>query len=76
MAAFTLIFTPTTAVYGRSGYNKDGDDEEKDSGRSGYNKDGNDDDETQNKGRSGYNKDEWLAFFTAALGRANGALTS
>ncbi|WDK12255.1 hypothetical protein CGRA01v4_03535 [Colletotrichum graminicola] len=57
MAAFTLIFTPTTAVYGRSGYNKDGDDEEKDSGRSGYNKDGNDDDETQNKGRSGYNKD-------------------
>ncbi|KDN68206.1 hypothetical protein CSUB01_04877 [Colletotrichum sublineola] len=57
MAAFTLIFTPTTTVYGRSGYNKDGDDEEKDSGRSGYNKDGNDDDETQNKGRSGYNKD-------------------
>ncbi|KZL82097.1 hypothetical protein CI238_06777 [Colletotrichum incanum] len=57
MAGFTLIFTPTTAVYGRSGYNKDGDDEENDSGRSGYNKDGNDDDETQNKGRSGYNKD-------------------
>ncbi|OHE95396.1 hypothetical protein CORC01_09268 [Colletotrichum orchidophilum] len=58
MAAFTLIFTPTTAVYGRSGYNKDGDDEEKnDRGRSGYNKDGDDDDEGQNKGRSGYNKD-------------------
>ncbi|KAK0375234.1 hypothetical protein CLIM01_07409 [Colletotrichum limetticola] len=58
MAAFTLLFTPATAVYGRSGYNKDGDDEEKDSrGRSGYNKDGDDDDEDQNKGRSGYNKD-------------------
>ncbi|KAK1655420.1 hypothetical protein BDP81DRAFT_388353 [Colletotrichum phormii] len=58
MAAFTLLFTPTTAVYGRSGYNKDGDDEEKnDRGRSGYNKDGDDDDEGQNKGRSGYNKD-------------------
>ncbi|KAJ0299304.1 hypothetical protein COL5a_000619 [Colletotrichum fioriniae] len=58
MAAFTLLFTPATAVYGRSGYNKDGDDEEKnDRGRSGYNKDGDDDDEGQNKGRSGYNKD-------------------
>ncbi|KAK1482211.1 hypothetical protein CTAM01_13664 [Colletotrichum tamarilloi] len=58
MAAFTLLFTPATAVYGRSGYNKDGDDEEKDNrGRSGYNKDGDDDDEGQNKGRSGYNKD-------------------
>ncbi|KAK1482603.1 hypothetical protein CCUS01_04216 [Colletotrichum cuscutae] len=59
MAAFTLLFTPATAVYGRSGYNKDGDDEEKDNrGRSGYNKDGDDDDEGQNKGRSGYNKDD------------------
>ncbi|KAL0779672.1 hypothetical protein CaCOL14_004156 [Colletotrichum acutatum] len=58
MAAFTLMFTPATAVYGRSGYNKDGDDEEKnDRGRSGYNKDGDDDEEGQNKGRSGYNKD-------------------
>ncbi|GJD01208.1 hypothetical protein CH63R_06674 [Colletotrichum higginsianum IMI 349063] len=59
MAAFTLIFTPATAVYGRSGYNKDGDDEENDSGRSGYNKDGDDEDDKaqQNKGRSGYNKD-------------------
>ncbi|EXF73707.1 hypothetical protein CFIO01_02477 [Colletotrichum fioriniae PJ7] len=58
MAAFTLLFTPATTVYGRSGYNKDGDDEEKnDRGRSGYNKDGDDDDEGQNKGRSGYNKD-------------------
>ncbi|KAK6211590.1 hypothetical protein QIS74_10854 [Colletotrichum tabaci] len=50
MAAFTLIFTPATA---------DGDDEENDSGRSGYNKDGDDEDDKaqQNKGRSGYNKD-------------------
>ncbi|KAF6808431.1 hypothetical protein CPLU01_00336 [Colletotrichum plurivorum] len=57
MAGYTLIFTPATASYGRSGYNKDGDDEENDKGRSGYNKDGNDEEEGQNKGRSGYNKD-------------------
>ena len=61
MAAFTLMFAPTAAVYGRSGYNKDGDDEEENNkGRSGYNKSGsnNDDDATKNKGRSGYNKDD------------------
>ncbi|KAF4838111.1 hypothetical protein CGCTS75_v001030 [Colletotrichum tropicale] len=57
MAGFTLMFTPTAAVYGRSGYNKDGDEEENNKGRSGYNKDGNDDDDDKNKGRSGYNKD-------------------
>jgi hypothetical protein len=57
MAAYSLMFTPTTTVYGRSGYNKDGDEEENNKGRSGYNKDGDDDDD-QNKGRSGYNKDD------------------
>jgi hypothetical protein len=57
MAAFTLMFVPTAAVYGRSGYNKDGDDEENNKGRSGYNKDGEDEDD-QNRGRSGYNKDD------------------
>ncbi|KAF4411910.1 hypothetical protein CFRS1_v001935 [Colletotrichum fructicola] len=49
MAGFTLMFTPTAAVYGRSGYNKDGDEEENNKGRSGYNKDGNDDDDDKNK---------------------------
>ena len=60
MAAFTLMFTPAAAVYGRSGYNKDGDDDDssQNKGRSGYNKDGDDDDSTQDKGRSGYNKDD------------------
>lgn len=58
MAAFTLMFAPVAAVYGRSGYNKDGDEEEdQNRGRSGYNKDG-DDEEDQNRGRSGYNKDD------------------
>ncbi|KAH6686184.1 hypothetical protein F5X68DRAFT_232348 [Plectosphaerella plurivora] len=55
MAGFTLLFAPTSAVFGRSGYNKDGDEEGQNKGRSGYNK-GDDDDEGQNKGRSGYNK--------------------
>lgn len=56
--------TRCPVAYGRSGYNKDGDDEEKDKknlinfGRSGYNKDGDDDEENKfrNFGRSGYNK--------------------
>ncbi|KAH7032773.1 uncharacterized protein B0I36DRAFT_361543 [Microdochium trichocladiopsis] len=42
-------------AYGRSGYNKDGEDEEdkcRNYGRSGYNKDGEDE---EDKGRSGYN---------------------
>ncbi|KAF7560979.1 hypothetical protein G7046_g3169 [Stylonectria norvegica] len=69
MAAFTLTFTPATVSFGRSGYNKDGDDDTKGNkgrsgyngpdmnfGRSGYNKDGDDDDTKGNKGRSGYNK--------------------
>lgn len=47
MAGFTLMFTPTAAVYGRSGYNKDGndDDDDKNKGRSGYNKDGDDEED-------------------------------
>ena len=61
MAAFSKTTTPSACVpYGRSGYNKDGDnddDEKRNKGRSGYNKDGdNDDDEKRNMGRSGYNK--------------------
>lgn len=64
MAGFTLLFTPTTTVYGRSGYNKDGDDDDDkgNKGRSGYNKDGENSGGSgnsgggQNKGRSGYNK--------------------
>ncbi|KAK6193083.1 Protein MAK16, partial [Pestalotiopsis sp. IQ-011] len=60
MAAFAFTNCPTAAVFGRSGYNKDGDDdkdEKKCFGRSGYNKDGDDDDDKQKCfGRSGYNK--------------------
>lgn len=61
MAAFRTISTPSACVpYGRSGYNKDGDndeDEKRNMGRSGYNKDGGDDEEEKrNMGRSGYNK--------------------
>ena len=55
--------TRCPVAYGRSGYNKDGDDDEKDKylinfGRSGYNKDGDDDENNKfrNFGRSGYNK--------------------
>lgn len=72
MAGFSLTFAPTARDFGRSGYNKDGDDDTTkgnkarsgysssdvfvDFGRSGYNKDGDDDDSSKNKGRSGYNK--------------------
>ncbi|KAM0324112.1 hypothetical protein ACHAQA_008304 [Verticillium albo-atrum] len=56
MAGYTFEFAPTSAPFGRSGYNKgDDEDEGQNKGRSGYNK-GDDDDEGQNKGRSGYNK--------------------
>ncbi|KAM0434095.1 hypothetical protein ACHAPT_004040 [Fusarium lateritium] len=67
MAAFTLTFAPTTRSFGRSGYNKDGNDSDSNGGRSGYNgpqgadfgRSGyngpNDDDSEGNKGRSGYN---------------------
>ncbi|KAF4450479.1 hypothetical protein FALBO_16479 [Fusarium albosuccineum] len=71
MAGFTLTFAPTTRDFGRSGYNKDGDDSDSkptnSRGRSGYNgpeaadygRSGyngpNDDDSQGNKGRSGYN---------------------
>ncbi|KAH6654961.1 hypothetical protein BKA67DRAFT_656931 [Truncatella angustata] len=63
MAAFAFTNCPNTIVYGRSGYNKDGDDDEDDKkcfGRSGYNKDGDndDDDDKRNFGRSGYNKSD------------------
>lgn len=46
MAALTFTTCPQT-LFGRSGYNKDGDDEEdkKCFGRSGYNKDGDDEDD-------------------------------
>ena len=59
MAACTS-FTPATIVYGRSGYNKDGDNEDdrRNYGRSGYNKTGDDEDDGKNYGRSGYNKDD------------------
>ncbi|KHE87370.1 hypothetical protein GE21DRAFT_8140, partial [Neurospora crassa] len=64
MAVMGSSTTRYPVAYGRSGYNKDGDDEEKDKknlinfGRSGYNKDGDDDEENKfrNFGRSGYNK--------------------
>lgn len=58
MAAFAFTNCPSTVVYGRSGYNKD-DNEEDDKkcfGRSGYNKDDNEDDDKKCFGRSGYNK--------------------
>jgi hypothetical protein len=71
MAAFTLTFAPSTRSFGRSGYNKDGDDSEtkptNGRGRSGYNEpeegdsgrsgynSPDDDDNSGNKGRSGYN---------------------
>ncbi|KAI0457094.1 hypothetical protein F5B21DRAFT_501793 [Xylaria acuta] len=59
MAAFTLSSCPETMSFGRSGYNKDGDNEDGKHcfGRSGYNKDGDNDDEKRCFGRSGYNKD-------------------
>ncbi|KAG8669080.1 hypothetical protein FPOAC1_008468 [Fusarium poae] len=54
MAAFTLTFAPSTRSFGRSGYNKDGDDSDSkptnSRGRSGYN-----DPEEGDSGRSGYN---------------------
>ena len=62
MAVFNMTcFAQNPVVYGRSGYNKDGEDEEdkyRNQGRSGYNKDGEDEeDKCRNSGRSGYNKD-------------------
>ncbi|KAI1150800.1 hypothetical protein F4825DRAFT_452139 [Nemania diffusa] len=59
MAAFALSSCPETLSFGRSGYNKDGDneDDKRCFGRSGYNKDGENDDEKRCFGRSGYNKD-------------------
>ncbi|RSL99992.1 hypothetical protein CDV31_011973 [Fusarium ambrosium] len=56
MAAFTLTFAPTTRSFGRSGYNKDGDDSDSNGrlgGRSGYN--GPQDATAADFGRSGYN---------------------
>ncbi|KAF5604595.1 hypothetical protein FPCIR_805 [Fusarium pseudocircinatum] len=57
MAAFTLTFAPTTRSFGRSGYNKDGDDSDSkptnNRGRSGYNEP-----EGGDSGRSGYNGPE------------------
>ncbi|KAI1197186.1 hypothetical protein F5X97DRAFT_324747 [Nemania serpens] len=60
MAAFAFSSCPETLSFGRSGYNKDGDneDDKRCFGRSGYNKDGDNDDEKRCFGRSGYNKDE------------------
>ncbi|KAI1191081.1 hypothetical protein F5B17DRAFT_426963 [Nemania serpens] len=59
MAAFAFSSCPQTLSFGRSGYNKDGDneDDKRCFGRSGYNKDGDNDDEKRCFGRSGYNKD-------------------
>ncbi|KAI1168978.1 hypothetical protein F5B18DRAFT_645842 [Nemania serpens] len=59
MAAFAFSSCPETLSFGRSGYNKDGDneDDKRCFGRSGYNKDGDNDDEKRCFGRSGYNKD-------------------
>ncbi|KAI1458411.1 hypothetical protein F4805DRAFT_456752 [Annulohypoxylon moriforme] len=58
MAGFAPIAAPQMANFGRSGYNKDGDNEDnkRNFGRSGYNKDDSDDDK-RCFGRSGYNKD-------------------
>ncbi|KAI1490353.1 hypothetical protein F5X96DRAFT_669805 [Biscogniauxia mediterranea] len=59
MAAFTLATCSETMSFGRSGYNKDGDNEDGQRcfGRSGYNKDGDNEDGLRCFGRSGYNKD-------------------
>ncbi|KAI1362840.1 hypothetical protein F5Y08DRAFT_341263 [Xylaria arbuscula] len=53
------MHTTASLSFGRSGYNKDGDneDDKRCYGRSGYNKDGDNDDEKRCYGRSGYNKD-------------------
>ncbi|SPO00787.1 uncharacterized protein DNG_03535 [Cephalotrichum gorgonifer] len=54
----TTTYTPGSAIlYGRSGYNKSGDDDTPRSlsGPLGLNRAGDDDDETSNAGRSGYN---------------------
>ncbi|KAI0834558.1 hypothetical protein F5Y06DRAFT_300411 [Hypoxylon sp. FL0890] len=58
MAGLTFTTTSQMANFGRSGYNKDGDneDDKRNFGRSGYNKDDSDDDK-KSFGRSGYNKD-------------------
>ncbi|OTA67374.1 hypothetical protein K449DRAFT_430588 [Hypoxylon sp. EC38] len=58
MAGFTSTSASQMANFGRSGYNKDGDNEDnkRNFGRSGYNKDDSDDDK-KSFGRSGYNKD-------------------
>lgn len=71
MAAFTTPSYPQTTLFGRSGYNKDDDDNTNkatvdqgrsgyneplvNAGRSGYNRNGGDDDGNGNGGRSGYN---------------------
>ncbi|KAI0157754.1 hypothetical protein GGR57DRAFT_500706 [Xylariaceae sp. FL1272] len=58
-AMAALTFTTSPQNFGRSGYNKDGDneDDKRNFGRSGYNKDGDDEDNKRCFGRSGYNKD-------------------
>lgn len=56
MASITSCLCSSPVVYGRSGYNKDGDDDKcRSQGRSGYN-DPNGDGAGRNQGRSGYNK--------------------
>ena len=59
MAAFAFTSCPETVSFGRSGYNKNGgnDDDRRNFGRSGYNKGGDNEDDRTLFGRSGYNKD-------------------
>ncbi|KAI1814507.1 hypothetical protein GGS20DRAFT_585403 [Poronia punctata] len=59
MAGLALSSHSEPINFGRSGYNKDGDNEDgkRCFGRSGYNKDGDDEDGQRCFGRSGYNKD-------------------
>ncbi|KAI5924736.1 hypothetical protein F4810DRAFT_709311 [Camillea tinctor] len=59
MAAFAFNASSSNMSFGRSGYNKDGDNEDglRSFGRSGYNKDGDNEDGLRCYGRSGYNKD-------------------
>ncbi|KAI1390928.1 uncharacterized protein F4822DRAFT_426781 [Hypoxylon trugodes] len=59
MAAFAFATVSSMANMGRSGYNKDGDNEDnkRNFGRSGYNKDDGSEDDKKCFGRSGYNKD-------------------
>ncbi|KAI1104293.1 hypothetical protein F4804DRAFT_332452 [Jackrogersella minutella] len=79
MGAIAFATPLQMASFGRSGYNKDGDNEDnkRSFGRSGYNKDDSDDD-NKSFGRSGYNKDgdDEDSRIMASFGRLVGSLVA